>query len=116
MAQRLQMVKTKSITFTTALIEHGSWGHRELGTHESTMDFWTNPGSLDGFIEWDVPGLETTEHIGLVFSPKEPLKTIIGIPRNSDLELVDYDGIMALPSQAIELLKDQGYYVPEEME
>lgn len=87
------------VTFTTPLIFEGSWGARDAGTHESTMVLYlyTNEAGK-GFIEWDVPALETTENIGLWF--------------NAERELIDYDGIMGfLPEQAVKLLRDNGFTV-----
>jgi len=93
--------KIASSTFTAALVAEGSWGSKEQGTHESTMALYTtrNPDKL--FIEWDIPALDVTEEIGLWFD---------------DTGLIDYDGVMSLPKQAIELLRESGYHVGKDFE
>jgi hypothetical protein len=58
--------------------------------------------SLAAIIEWDIPGLECTETIGLWFAV--------------DNTLIDYDGVSSLPIEAIEFLRAQGYIVPKEFE
>lgn len=78
------------------MISHGSWGQRDKGSHASTLELWQgNDGGLS--IEWDIPGLEQTEHVGLTF--------------DADKRLVDYDGIMALPEPIAEWLRELGYVV-----
>jgi hypothetical protein len=81
----------------TPIIQEGSWGSRALGEYAWTMELYAEPGSY--FIEWDIPKLEMTEHIGLTFQHKT---------------LTDYDGIMSLPQPAIEFLRQQGFIVPAE--
>ena len=74
----------------------------ELGTHGWTMELFWEKGDLkngDGLIEWDIPGLDNTEHIGIWVE---------------DGELSDYDGLMSLPSEAIKLLESVGIVVGEE--
>ncbi len=93
--------KAASSTFTAELIEEGSWGSRDIGTHESTMDLWLNRTEPRGFIEWDVPEADRYEEIGLWF--------------DAEKNLIDYDGIMGyLPKEAVSLLESQGYKVGKE--
>ena len=40
-------------TFTCPMIMEGSWGERDIGTHESTMELYFNYDAT-GFIEWDI--------------------------------------------------------------
>lgn len=75
------------------MISHGSWGHNELGAYESTMDVYLD-GGYPNFIEWDIPELEETEHIGLTYE---------------NGKMIDYDGIMAMPQEAVELLRELGF-------
>lgn len=84
----------------TELVRHGSWGSRDVGKHPSTMTLYCEP-RCHYEIEWDIPGLDEVEHIGLTFE---------------DRVLVDYDGIMALPHEAIAFLRAQGFTVPKEFE
>ncbi len=91
-------VKVASVTFTTALIYEGSWGERDAGKHESTMEFWVM-GNGRGYIEWDIPGLDDSECIGLWWDC-------------DTMELEDYDGIMGFPpEQAVKLMTDYGIKV-----
>lgn len=95
------MNQAGTITFTAALLKHGSWGHRGMGRHPSTMTLWIADNRRVAMIEWDIPALDTTEEIGLWFE---------------DGVLVDYDGIMALPGEAVSMLRVYGFVVPEDME
>jgi len=93
-------------TFTTALVEHGSWGGRALGEHESTMElFHDEADPLRGYIEWDIPALETGEGIGLTYE----------LMPDGRRELVEYDGIMSLPLEAKLILESVGIVVGEDM-
>ncbi|VTU31943.1 hypothetical protein H4CHR_02910 [Variovorax sp. PBS-H4] len=93
--------KIATKTFTAEMILEGSWGSRQLGKHESTMDLWEGDGAGYYFIEWDIPDIETTEGIGIWFNP-------------DTRELTDYDGIFSLPTEAIALLEENGIKVGEE--
>lgn len=78
----------------TEMITHGSWGSSDIGKHASIMEIWDNENGVPSMIEWDIPSLEETEHIGLTFEDKE---------------LVDYDGIMEMPKEAVYFLEQLGY-------
>ena len=95
------MKKIDTVTFTATLQREGSRGASDLGTYESTMDLYMAEDGYRGCIEWDIPDLEITEEIGLWLEHKV---------------LVDYDGVGSLPTQAIELIRKNGYVVPKEME
>ena len=96
------MNQAGTINFTAALLKHGSWGHRDLGTHPSSMTLWLDDNRRTGMIEWDIPSLGEFENIGLWF--------------DDDGVLVDYDGVMALPREAMSMLRAYGFTVPEDME
>ena len=96
----MSMELVGTIRFTAALLRHGSWGSHELGTHPSRMDLYLTPDRRRGAIEWDIPSLDQTEEIGLWFDEAGAL--------------VDYDGIMALPRQAVSIMRVYGLTVPEE--
>jgi hypothetical protein len=96
------MNKVTSKTFTAELISHGSWGVSRMGKHESTMDLYLSKDSLKGYIEWDIPALETNEVIGLWFE------------RDPVLELIDYDGVSCLPKEAVEMLEAMGIVVSDD--
>jgi hypothetical protein len=69
----------------------------KLGKHESTMVLYGFDDDPDYyFIEWDIPTLNEVENIGIWC--EEGTK-----------ELRDYDGVMCLSQEAIELLKENGF-------
>lgn len=90
-----------SKAFTAELYLEGSWGARDVGKHDSTMTLYdTNERNCFG-IEWDIPGLDRTE--------------VIGIWIDVDTrEITDYDGVFSLPAEAIALLEEAGFVVPED--
>lgn len=92
---------TSTKTFTAALHTHGSGGSADQGTHESTMDFYDQTSR--GYINWDIPTLEMSEEIGLTFEFIDGKRY-----------LTDYDGIMALPREAAEMLESIGVVVGED--
>jgi hypothetical protein len=91
-------------TFNCPLIMEGSWGERDIGTHESTMELYFNDDAT-GFIEWDITDVGF-EHIGLWFS----------IDQFGIRTLSDYDGVMCLSDKAIALLRKFDVIVPKEFE
>lgn len=105
--QWAQRTPTRSKTFTSTLVRQGSWGALTItGQYESTMDLYLHQGGDTGHIEWDIPSLEETGSIGLWFdlSP-EGVRT-----------MTDYDGVMALPVQAVQLLREAGVVVTNDFD
>lgn len=90
--------------FNCPLIMEGSWGERDIGTHESTMELFFNDDAT-GFIEWDIEDVGF-EHIGLWFN----------IDQFGIRSLKDYDGVMCLSDKAIELLRKYDVIVPPDFE
>jgi len=91
-------------TFTAPLIMEGSWGEKDIGTHESTMELYFNDDAT-GFIEWDIENVGF-EHIGLWFT----------IDQFGIRTLDEYDGVMCLSDKAIALLRKFDVIVPKEFE
>ena len=91
-------------TFTAPLIMEGSWGERDIGTHESTMELYFNDDAT-GFIEWDIEDVGF-EHIGLWFT----------IDQFGIRTLDEYDGVMCLSDKAIDLLRKFDVIVPPDFE
>jgi hypothetical protein len=87
-------------TIKSELFYEGSWGARDVGEHESTMELFFETDDT-GFIEWDLPSLEDFYHIGLC----------IDIDFNGKRSLRDYDGVMSISSHAIDFLREQGVEV-----
>lgn len=91
--------------FTSQLAYEGSWGSNDQGVHESIMELWKRDAT-HYFIDWDIPSMDEGESIGLWFEKGSDDK----------LHLTDYDGVMSLPPQAIELLREQGFVVDKDFE
>jgi len=85
-------------TFRSPIGKETSYSNVQLSDDtESTLELFTNDdGSYT--IEWDIPELEETEHIGIF------------VDLNTK-NIIDYDGVFEVPKQAIEFLKEQGFNV-----
>jgi hypothetical protein len=94
-----------SMTVTSPLFLEGSWGERDLGEHESTLELFYEKDNT-GFIEWDIPELELFEHIGLWFD----------IDKDGKRSLSEYDGVMSLNDHAIAILRKNGVEVSKDFE
>jgi hypothetical protein len=90
--------------FNCPLIMEGSWGEKDIGTHESTMELYFHDDAT-GFIEWDIEDVGF-EHIGLWFT----------IDQFGIRTLDEYDGVMCLSDKAIALLRKFDVIVPKEFE
>ena len=97
----MKLIATK--TFKSSLIMEGSWGEQSLGEHESVMELYLTEDKTRGFIEWDVPDLQELTEIGLWFE-------VYG----DEVALANYDGVFALPEEAIKMLEDVGVFVGTE--
>lgn len=85
-------------TSTSPINLEDSWGERTLSSGTgSIMRLYLNTDDT-GYIEWEVPELDLYEDIGLTFEfdPK------------GKRTLVDYDGVMSMPKQALKLLTENG--------
>lgn len=96
-------------TFTAMMYEHGSWGARDIGDQEhgttSVMELYDTKDPARGYIEWDIPSLQRFESIGLIWEWRDGRRA-----------LADYDGIMALPEQAVDLMREAGFIVDDEFD
>lgn len=63
---------------------------------ESTLELFEIEEGYGYMIEWDIPELEETEHIGIFCQD---------IPK----EVSDYDGVFEVPKEAIKFLEDNGF-------
>lgn len=102
------MQKVKEYTFTADIVLERSMSPNveNLGRAECTMTLYDSDDDAGrGWIEWDIPSLETGEEIGLWYK-------MTGTKR----ELRDYDGVFALPKEAVELLRKADIIVPKEFE
>jgi hypothetical protein len=93
-------------TFTAHITSETSFGGTNLGEHESTMLFYLGRDAT-GYIEWDIPGTGDFVSIGLWFEV---------VPSETEFKLVlaDYDGVFSLPTQALDLLTDNGILVGDD--
>lgn len=89
--------------FKSPINMEGSWGQRPVADETgSVMELYYYPNG-QGFIEWEIPEFELFENIGLTFEfDPEGKRT-----------LVDYDGVMTIPDQALDLLEKHGVNVTE---
>ena len=86
------------LEFTSPMNLEGSWGMRNLAEKaHSTMELWLHKDG-SGYIEWVCDELDIVEGIGLTFEYDAKGKRT----------LVDYDGVMTLPDQAMDLLERNG--------
>jgi len=93
-----------TMTVKSPLFLEGSWGERDIGTHESTLELYYNKDNT-GFIEWDIPDV-AFEYIGLWFD----------IDKDGKRSLSEYDGVMSLNDHAIALLRKNGVEVGKDFE
>lgn len=100
------VTKIAETTFTSHIRSENSFGTTSLGKHESTMTLYMAKDAT-GYIEWDIPGADEFASIGLWFD----------VEPNQDgftLALRDYDGVFSLPTQAVELLTNNGITVGDD--
>jgi hypothetical protein len=93
-------------TFTAHITSETSFGGTNLGEHESTMTLYLAKDAT-GYIEWDIPGTGDFVSIGLWFE-------VVPSETGFKLVLTDYDGVFALPTQAIDLLTDNNIEVSDD--
>lgn len=90
--------KIGSLVFESPITMEGSWGARRIADKaQSTMDLYFGRDGT-GSIEWTCEALDLYEDIGLVFE----------FDRAGKRTLTDYDGVMDLPDQAMDLLEQHG--------
>lgn len=87
------------IVFKSPISIDNGYTNKFQGTYESTMELFINSGEPT-MIEWDVPEMGRTEHIGLEFD---------------NGKVNDYDGVFELPKEAIQLLESCGFKVDESL-
>jgi len=92
--------------FESAVYYHGSWGSRSVPkTHRCTMEFYESEEDANyAEIEWYIPSIDEVEHIGLS----------LGMTEGGKRKLIEYDGIMAMPAQAILVMQQMGIVVDED--
>ena len=93
-------------TFTAHITSETSFGGTDLGEHESTMTLYLAKDAT-GYIEWDIPGTGDFVSIGLWFE-------VVPYEGGITLALSDYDGVFSLPTQALDLLTDNGILVGDD--
>jgi hypothetical protein len=94
-----------SMTVKSELFLEGSWGARDIGEHESTLELYFRKDNT-GFIEWNIPSADLFESIGLWFE----------FDKVGSRTLVEYDGVMSLNDHAIALLRKNNVFVSKDFE
>jgi hypothetical protein len=84
------------LTFTSPINIDNGFTNTPQGIKTSTMELYKDPDGTPTAIEWIISDGEFVEQIGLWFEDKD---------------LIDYDGIFELPSQAIKLIEQAGFNV-----
>ena len=90
----------KVATFNSPIGIDNGYTNNYQGKFKSTMELFLDDNDEPTMIEWDVPDLETTEHIGIEYW---------------DGEVQGYDGVFELPTQAILFLERVGFKVSEDL-
>lgn len=89
------MISLATKTITSPISQDIGSSNIYLGKFESTLElFQRDNGSY--LIEWDIPFLEDTEHIGIYVEPNSK-------------KVVEYDGVFELSPEHVEFLKENGF-------
>lgn len=91
----MKLEKIGETAFKSRLVLERSWGEQDIGEHDCEMILWAQDGYH--FIEWVVDDIAEAE-IGLTINGKK---------------IIEYDGVMSLPHQAVSLLNELGYDTSE---
>lgn len=87
-----------TMEFESPINLEGSWGQRNIADKaKSTMRLYYNKDNT-GYIEWEIHHGDMYEEIGLTFE----------LDVTGKRTLTDYDGVMTLPDQAMDLLEKHG--------
>lgn len=92
-----------TMKFKSPINLDSSFGMRPLAKRATSVMRLHYNQDDSGFIEWEVPRLDLYEEIGLTFT----------FDRNGQRTLTDYDGVFAIPDQALDLLERNGVDVAE---
>ena len=101
-----------SVEFTDTLISEGSWGSRELGLARSEMTLKNCQNGIDIYIEWEAfylnkDGSDNDD----IESEYEVID--IELSDNNPFVVIGYEGLMGIPIQAVQLLRDNNFDVSE---
>jgi hypothetical protein len=94
------------IKFTTDLILSDSNSNTDIGSHYNSMELIIHSGGDSGYIIWNY----WPEKF-----PEDDDEEVIGLDFNHNNEVMDFDGVFSLPKEAIQLLKDSGYILDENL-
>lgn len=100
------MKPVDSLTFREELHMEGSFGAYSIGKHDCELNLWLDENRLQGFVEFTYgQDLVDMGHVDVAE---------VGLWFNAAGELIDYDGVMSFPPQAIGLLERNGFTVGED--
>jgi hypothetical protein len=95
--------KIDEVTFYSPINKENSFGEWNVAKRtKSTMTLYYYRDTT-GYIEWDIPKIEETVEIGITFE----------FDKNGKRTLTDYDGVFAIPRQALDLLEKNGVDVAD---
>ena len=79
----------------------GTWGYRDLGELNCSVELWDHGKKLDGYGSADIEFIagDNVENIGLTYVDEK--------------RIIDYEGVFSVPSEAIALLKKHGFNTDE---
>jgi hypothetical protein len=92
------------LEFKSYLVSETSYGSTPMGEHFNRMELIIHKSGNTGYIIWNF-GLEAANED----------EEVIGLTFNGNKEVCDYDGVYALPKQAIALLRSNGYDLDDDM-
>jgi hypothetical protein len=87
-------MNTVKRTFKSNINVDNGYTNHSQGYHEFTMELFFTEGGEPCMIEWDIPSLGETEHIGIEVDGKN---------------VTGYDGVFEMPEQAITMLEELGF-------
>lgn len=103
MSKKDEPEKIDEVTFTSPINKSNSfaaWNVKKKTKSTMTLYFYRD---TTGYIEWDIPAIDETVDIGLTFE----------FDRHGKRTLTEYDGIFAIPDEALDLLEKNGVDVAE---
>jgi len=94
------------IKFEQELVLSNSYSSKNIGKHINEMELRIHPHGKSGCIIWNYWPENDEDNMD---------ETVIGLWFNGNEEVEDYDGVFELPTEALKLIRDNGYGFNEDM-